>query len=201
MAMKRSLAIVALLFAIPAFASDLTVHLDLSDSVRAALAHGQIKSVLVGVGTGRQGIDTTNDTVVVHDVAPGKTNVRAFLRAGELYVVDPKGVDVDVPPAGNVDVTVPIHSLFVTGSVTQHGQPFHGHQMNIFPSVPPAPPSRDNFGFAVPFDKDGHFAFPLPHAGEWDLTVWIDRGQLAAKIKNFAFHNDDTQHEVHIELP
>ncbi len=201
MAMKRSLALLAFL-AVPAFASDVTIHLDLSDSVRAALAHGQIKSVLVGIGVHPKGIDTTNDTVVVHDVAPGKTNVRAFLRTPEeLYVVDSKGVDVDVPPDGNVDVTLPVHSLFVTGSVTQHGQPFHGHQMNIFPSVPPAPPSRDNFGFAVPFDKDGHFAFPLPHAGEWDLTVWIARDQSAGKIKNFVFHENDTQHEVHIELP
>ncbi|HEV2719880.1 MAG TPA: hypothetical protein VG323_07650, partial [Thermoanaerobaculia bacterium] len=108
-----------------------------------------------------------------HNVGPGKTSVRAFLRAGgQIYVVNPKDTNVDVAPDAPAMVTVPVHALFITGTVTQNGKLFPGHQMNIFPSVPPAPPSRDNFGFAVPF-KDGRFAF----------------------------HEDDTTHDVHIEIP
>jgi hypothetical protein len=50
--------------------------------------------------------------------------------------------------------------------MTNNGTPVAG-QMNIFPSEH----KPGNWGFAVPFDNEGRFEFPLPQQGAWDLKV------------------------------
>src|ERR1044071_3631384 len=93
---SRLLLPILLLAAIPAFADDVTVHFDVSDSVRDAMARGEIQSLRVTVAT--QGFTDTKETAaVVHNVAPGTWTARAFIRtATETYVVDPDGVKFDV---------------------------------------------------------------------------------------------------------
>ena len=190
--MKRSLA--ALLFvALPTFASDLAVHFDLSDSVRAALQRGQIKAVRIGVAS--HSVEMTGDTTIVRDVEPGKTTIRAFIITDKSnYVVDPKGVDVVVAPDARTEVTVPVHSQFITGTISLRGKPLHAHQMSIMPSDA----NPGNWGFAVPFDEEGRFAFPLPCAGDWDLQLWWNR-EVWASIPRFTFKAG--QSEVHIAVP
>ena len=153
-----------LLAAVPAFAESVTVHLDLSDSVREAIARGDVKNVLVAIGN--RSVKTTATTAVIYNVAPGPTKLRTLLiTPAEIYALDPSGTPVDVVPGG--ELMVPVHALFVTGTIALHGKPLRG-QMEVWPSAV----SRDAWGIAVPFDEQGRFAFPLPRAGQYDLQVW-----------------------------
>ena len=190
--MKRTLALLLLLAAVPTFAETVTVHFDLSDSVRAALARGEIKEVIVqGVG---KAIQTKDANFAAGDLVPGTYKLCALLRTDKIiYVVDPKGVQVEVAAGQPTDVTLPVRSLWVSGTVTQHGAPAIG-QMEVWPSkrVP-----GESWGFAVPVDDAGRFACPLPRAGEYDLRVWWDHGKQHTALPKVSL--GDT--EAHIELP
>ena len=169
--------------------SSVTVHLDLSDSVRDAIARGDIKNVLVSIGN--RSVKTTGTTVVIDNVAPGPAKLRVLLTTpADIYAVDPAGMPVDIVPGG--EITVPIHALFVTGTIALHGKPLRG-QMEVWPSAV----SRGSWGIAVPFDEQGRFAFPLPHAGQYDLQVWWKGQDMTAKVP----HVDFERTEAHIDLP
>ncbi len=180
---------ILLLAAVPAFAERVTVHLDLSDSVRAALGRGDIKGVYVSVAG--HSVLTKETTTIVDDVPPGKASERAFLNTGRgNYVVNPKEPPVDVK--AGVEVTVPIHSLLVIGTLSLHGKPVHGN-IHFWPSEP----SRDNWGFVVASDEEGRFIAPLPHAGPYDLAVdWRNRVQIA-----MVPHVEFREPEARIDLP
>jgi hypothetical protein len=179
-----------LLAAIPAFAERLTVHLQLSDSVRAALQRGDLKGFYVGVDD--RSVFTKETTAVLDGVDPGKRSLRVIFSARTGYwALDANGIPVDVKP--DAEVTVPVDALFVTGTIALHGKPFHGN-MNLWPSerVP-----HKSWGFSVPADEEGKFAFPLPHAGAYDLQLgWKDRGQSASMP-----HVEFNSPEAHIEMP
>ena len=188
--MRRSLLLpILLLAAVPAFAERVTVHLDLSDSVRAALARGDIVGVYVSVAG--HAVLTKGTTAIVDDVPPGKASVRALLNTGRgNYVIDLKEPPVDVKPGA--EVTVPVHSLLVIGTLSLHGKPVHG---DIY--FCPSKPSRDNWGFVVASDEKGRFIAPLPHAGPYDLAVdWRNRVQIA-----MVPHVELRDTEAHIDLP
>jgi hypothetical protein len=178
-----------LLAAIPAFAERLTVHLQLSDSVRAALQRGDLKGFYVGVDD--RSVFTTETTAVLDGVDPGKRSLRVIFNARTGYwALDPNGIPVDVKPGA--EVTVPVDALFVTGTIALHGKPFHG-SMNLWPSER----TRKSWGFSVPADEDGKFAFPLPRAGAYDLQLgWKNRGQ-SASLPRFEFVGP----EANIVLP
>jgi uncharacterized GH25 family protein len=57
--------------------------------------------------------------------------------------------------------------------------------------------NRDNWGFSVPIDDKGTFAFPLPHGGDWDLQIWWGNRQWSAQVPRFMFRDDN----VHIDMP
>src|ERR1043166_2961704 len=93
-----------LLAAVPAFADSVTVRLDLSDSMRAALARGDMQGIALTMG-GRTVV--TKDEATVFDVAPGKATLRTILMARHgNYLLDQNDIDVDVKPGAVV--TVPI---------------------------------------------------------------------------------------------
>jgi len=191
--MKRFLILALLLLTVPAFAEDVTVHFDVSDSVRDAMARGEIKSLRVTVAT--QGfIDTKETTAIVHNVAPGTWTARAFIRtAMETYVVDPAGVKFDVVAGLPAEVTLPVHSIFVTGRVALHGQPLH--QFSVWPSER----KPGTWGFAAPIDGEGRFAFPVPHAGDYNLEVWLEGRKKLTTIEHFAIKDGDR--DIHVALP
>jgi hypothetical protein len=208
-AMKRSAAFAALLTtsllyhftlrAQDAASGEVTVHFDLTDSVRAQLSSGRITSIKVSATSpNARGltVDTTTATITLRDVPPGKWTLHTMMKMdGNLYVVDERGPEIEVKPGEHVDVTRTIPALVLVGRVTLRGQPFHG-QMSIFPSEP----KPGNWGFAVPFDKEGRFAFPLPHAGHWDLQMSKDRS-ASSPIPEFDFREIDALHELKIALP
>lgn len=189
--MKRTLATAALLIALPTFASEIAVKVELNDSLRAAVARGDVK---VRVSAESHAYDADEGApVVLRDVSPGKVKVRAFIHTARgIWVDDPKGVEVDVPRDGRAEVTVPVTSRIIIGSVSRHGKPFRGN-MSLFPSDV----NRDNWGFSVPIDEKGTFAFPLPHGGDWDLQIWWANQGQSAQIPRFEFHGD----QVHIDMP
>ena len=188
--MRRSLLLsILLLAAVPAFAERVTVHLDLSDSVRTALARGDIEGVYVSVAG--HAVMTNDTTAIVDDVPRGKATVRALLSTGRgNYMIDLKEAPVDVKPGA--EVTVPVHSLLVIGTLSLHGKPVHG---DIY--FCPSKPSRDNWGFVVASDEKGRFIAPLPHAGPYDLAVdWRNRAQIA-----MVPHVEFREPEARIDLP
>lgn len=191
--MKRFL--ILLLLAVPAFAEDVTVHFDVSDSVRDAMARGEIKSLRATIET--QGYtDTKDTTVVLHNVAPGTWKARAFIQtAMETYVVNADAVKVDVVAGQPASVTLPVQSIFVTGTLTRHGKPFLAHQFTVWPTGK----KPGSWGFAAPFDQEARFAFPVPHAGDYDLQVYSDDRKLVATVPHFEIKAGD--HEIHVELP
>jgi len=191
--MKRSLILALLLLAVPAFAETVTVHFDVSNSVRDAMARGEIKALRVQIAT--QGFhDTKTTTAVVKDVAPGTWTARAFIQtAAETYVVDPAGVKVEVVPGLPADVTVPVHSIFVTGSVARGDKPLHQF------SVRPSEHKPGTWGFAAPIDSEGRFAFPVPHAGDYDLEVWLEGRKRLTTIEHFPIKDGDR--DIHVALP
>ena len=189
--MKQTLAAAALLIAIPMFASEVAVKVELSDSLRAAVKRGDVK---VRVSDERRAYDAGESApVVIRDVSPGKVKLRALISTNHgNWVDDPKGVEVDVPRDGQAVVTLPVTSRMISGSVALHGKPLRG-DLHLFPSDP----NRDNWGFAVPIDDAGTFAFPLPHGGAWDLQISWGNRKWTVQIPRFEFRNDD----VHIDLP
>ena len=203
--MSRSAALLAVLLAAAAAHADapatLTLHLDLSDSVARNLQSGTIAAIKISAINPTSpfppvDVDTTTPTATLSGVTPpGKWTIRALLLVnGHYYVVNPNGIDVDVAPGSHADVNVPVPAVIVAGSVRDRaGAPVHG-QMNIWPSQC----KKGNWGFAVPFDQNGRFLFPLPQEGEgkWDLTVSSSPRDVLAKIDNFEFQPDNT-----IEIP
>jgi hypothetical protein len=190
--MTRTLAIAAaLLIALPTFASELAVKIELSDSLRAAVARGDVK---VRVSAESNAYDAGESApVVIRDVSPGKVKVRAFISTAHgTWVDDPKGLEVVVPRDGQAAVTLPVTSRMVSGSVALHGKPLRG-DLHLFPSDP----NRDNWGFAVPIDDAGKFFFPLPHGGAWDLQISWDNRKSTVQIPRYEFRDEN----VHIDLP
>jgi hypothetical protein len=188
--MRRSLLLPILFLAVvPAFAEKVTVHLDLSESVRAALGRGDIEGVYVSVAG--HAVLTKDTTTIVDGVAPGKATVRAILNTGKgNYVVNPKDLSVDVKPGA--EVTVPIHSLLVIGTISLHGKSLHG-SITFWHSESP----REDPVVGVPSDDEGRFIAPLPHAGPYDLMVeWRNRGQIA-----IVPHVELRDTGAHIDLP
>jgi hypothetical protein len=190
--MRRRLLLPALLLAaIPAFAERVTVHLQFSDSVRAAIARGDIQNIAVGIDD--RTIVTKETTAVIDNVDPGMRKLHAILmtRQHGNFVADANPMLVDVKPG--VEVTVPVDVLFVTGEASLHGKPFHG-DINVWPSerVP-----HQSWGFSAPADEEGKFAFPVPRAGAYDLQMtWKNRGQ-SAPLPRFEFKGT----EAHIAMP
>jgi hypothetical protein len=178
----------------------LVLHLDFSDSVRDSLRAGRITSVMVA-GSSAEGkrftLNTTGATVTANDVVPGKWTIRTFLKmGGTLYVVS-EGMDLDVPSGPRFETLIPIRPVILAGSAKLSGQPLHG-QISFYPSE--FKPGK-SWGFAVPFDKEGRFAFPLPQAGNWDLTVWTSPITSVAKLHDVAFQESDALREIKITLP
>jgi hypothetical protein len=204
--MRRIATLIALSFAaVAAYAgapATVNVHLDLSPSVAERLHDGTISAIKVMAmrENWKPGVmaETISDTAVLRELTPpGNYTVRAFLLIkGTLYVVDPDGTAIDVQPGSESDVHVPIDSLIVEGTTLYHGQPLRG-QMSIRPSEH----KPGNWGFAVPFDKDGKFAFPLPHAGNWDLDIASRALKGSAKLTNYEFGPSDVTHEITIDVP
>lgn len=181
---------ILLLAAIPAFAETVTVHLQLSDSIRAAVARGDIEKIIVGIDQASATADGT--TAVLQNVDPGKGKLRAIVKTHDSYfATDGNPVEVVVKPGA--DITMPLDLLFVTGTATLHGKPFHG-SVNVWPSVRVP---RQSWGFAAGVDEQGKFAFPLPRAGAYDVTFnWNNRGQ-SVLVPGVEFKGTDT----HVELP
>jgi hypothetical protein len=192
--MKRSLILaLLLLLTVPAFAEDVTVHLDVSDSVRDAMARGQIKALRVAIAT--QGYaDTTTTTATISNVAPGTWTARAIiLTAMTQYVVDPAGMKVDIAAGVPSVLTLPVHSIFVTGSVALQGKQLH--QFSVWPSER----KPGTWGFAAPIDGEGRFAFPVPHAGDYNMEVWLEGRKRLTTIEHFPIKDGDR--EIHVALP
>jgi hypothetical protein len=93
---------------------------------------------------------------VLPNVAPpGRNRLRAFLTVNRTtYIVDPKGVEIDVEPGSTLDVHVPVASMIVEGTMRYRGQPVIG-QMHIGPrnttGAVGASPSRSIGRAASPF--------------------------------------------------
>lgn len=178
----------------------LVLHLDYSDSVRESLSTGRITSVMVAGSTAegkRFTLNTTSATVTANDVVPGKWTIRTFLKmGGTLYAVS-EGMDIDVPSSPRFETLIPIRPVILAGSAKLAGQPLHG-QISFYPSE--FKPGK-SWGFAVPFDREGRFAFPLPQAGNWDLVVWTTPITSVAKLHDVAFQESDARREIKITLP
>src|SRR4051794_32483102 len=126
--MARLLAL--LLVAAPAFASEVVVHLDLSDSMRAGLERGAIQALRVEIwaphGQARI-VETKEPTAVVSDVEAGTWRLRAFIVMRDAtYIVDPRGQEIAVAADTRADVLVSVPALLVSGTMTLHGKPFAG---------------------------------------------------------------------------
>jgi hypothetical protein len=178
----------------------LVLHLDFSDSVRDSLRAGRITTVMLA-GSSAEGkrftVNTTSAMVPVGDIGPGTWTIRTFLKmGGTLYAVS-AGMNIDVPSGPRFETLIPIRPVILAGSVTLSGQPLHG-QISVYPSE--FKPGK-SWGFAVPFDGQGRFAFPLPQAGNWDLTVWSSPITSVAKLHDVAFQERDALREIKITLP
>jgi hypothetical protein len=181
--------------------SELVIHLDLTDSIREHLAAERIKTIKVIASSPRAktlSVDTKEPMVTFEEALPGKWTVRPLLvMGGSTYVVDPpQGIEVEVPAGTRIDLTVPVRGLVFAGRVTVAGEPVRGHgQMNLRPSEP----NSGDWGFAVPFDNEGRFAFPLPRAGKRDLIVASRK--ISTMVPGFHFREADARGEMEIELP
>src|ERR1043166_6227840 len=173
--MSRFLALL-LFAAAPAFASEVVVHLDLSDSVRAGLERGTIRGFRVDLhAPSREArvAETTEPLAMLNDVEAGTWRLCAFLLLRDAtYIVDPRGEEIEVKPDVRNDVLVSIPALLVAGRVSPHGKPFHGTMQ-----VMPWKPARASWTVTVPVDAQGRFVFPLPWAGEWTLQLFRRLGE------------------------
>ena len=181
----------------------LILHLDLGSSIAENLRTHRITGLQISASNRNRDqvdLDATNATTVATDVAPGKWKVRTLLRMSrELFVLDPAGIDIDVPPIAEYETTIPVHSFIISGRVkTPAGEPFRGHQMNFWPSLR----STTNWGIAIPLDNEGRFVFPLPYAGAWDFNVFGDTpGDFAGEVTDVPISEADTARELTFTLP
>jgi hypothetical protein len=177
----------ALLFvAVPAVAAEVVVHLDLSDSMRAGLADGTVRAIRVELAAQpgqAQIVETKGPVAVLSDVDAGSWRLRTFLIVrGATYIVDPRGLEVDVAPNVRNDVVVPVPALLVAGTMSLHGKPFHGTFLTM-----PWKPARASWTLTVPVDAQGRFAFPLPWAGDWTLQLYRRLGEPPAAVTRTRF--------------
>lgn len=171
--MGRLLAL--LLVAVPASASEVFVHLDLSESMRAAMQRGAVQALRVEIGS--QVVETREPTAIVSDIEAGTWRLRAFIVTRDAtYIVHPRGQEIVVAAGTRADVVVAVPALFVSGRVTLHGKPFAGTML-----VSPSKPKGASWSVNVPADAHGRFAFPLPWPGECDVRLY-SRGAMAAMV-------------------
>ena len=133
--LTTSLLCASTLLAQDAASGEVTVHLDLSDSVRAQLSSGRITAIKVSASSGSargHTVDTTTATATLSDVLPGKWTLHTMMKMdGNLYVVDERGPEIEVKPGEHVDVTRTIPAFVLMGRVTLRGQPFHGLSQSL----------------------------------------------------------------------
>lgn len=183
--------------------AELIVHLDMSESVREHLRAGRVRAINVWGRSSAPGVaglkvETSDPTATFSEVPPGKWMIRGSMIIGRTqYVLDPpRGLEVEVPPGTRIDFTLPVEALLFAGRVTYRDEPFVG-QMNLMPSEP----KPGNWGFAVPFDEEGRFIFPLPAAGEWDLKFHSRTLMMHTALPRYEFRERDAGREIEIELP
>ncbi|HJT18437.1 MAG TPA: hypothetical protein VJ853_13655 [Thermoanaerobaculia bacterium] len=172
--------------------SKLILHLHLTDSVKQSLDTGRISKIIVSGKCGGKDFNATvkNTAAFTADVAQGACKEHTlFLMNGTYYMVYETAFDVPQEPW--VEKTLDIPAVIVAGKMTNNGTPVAG-QMNIFPSEH----KPGDWGFAVPFDAEGRFEFPLPQQGAWDLDV-SDRGRHhLGKIRAAEFNNTENDFDV-----
>jgi hypothetical protein len=192
--------LLALLFlAAPALASEVIVHLDLSNSIRAGLAGGKVRAIRVELGAPHRDAhiaETKKPVAVLGDVDGGSWTLRTFvLTRDATYIVDPRGLQVEVVPGIRNDVAAPVPALLMSGTVSLHGKPFHGRMLAM-----PWKPTRPSWTLVVPLDEQGRFAVPLPWAGEWTLQLYRGLGGKPDAVGRYTFKESDVQRSVAIEL-
>jgi len=194
MRMARLLAL--LLVAVPAFASDVFVHLDLSDSMRAGLESGAIQALRVEIAAPHREariVETKQPVAIVSDVDAGTWRLRAFvLTRDATYIVHPRGEEIAVAADTRADVLVQVPALFVSGTMTLRGTPFAGRML-----LSPSQRDRASWSVAVPLDEKGRFAFPVPWPGEWDLQLYARGAETSARVPRVAFRTT----RVDVALP
>ena len=103
------------------------MHLDLSNSLRAGLADGKVRAIRVELSAPHREAhitETKEPVAVLGDVDGGTWRLRTFvLTRDATYIVDPRGVEVEVAPDVRNDVAVPVPALLITGTVSLHGKP------------------------------------------------------------------------------
>lgn len=182
--------------------ANLTVRLDLSESVRAHLEKGTIKAIKVTAAHSDakrpQERETKSDEVTFADLAAGKWSIRSFIvTEAATYVVDPHDVvEVDLQPGTPAERRLEVGSLMLAGKVTDHGKPFDG-QVNLWPSEKKA----DAWGFTAPLDTEGRFLFPLHHPGNWDVRLVTQDRKISVILPDQQFRQLDTQHEIEVKVP
>lgn len=170
---------VLLLVAAPAWASEVFVHLDLSESMRAAMQRGAVQALRVELAT--QIVETREPTAIVSDVEAGTWRLRAFIVTRDAtYIVHPRGQEIVVTANTRADVLVAVPALFVAGRATLHGKPFAGSML-----VSPSKPKSASWSVNVPVDAHGRFAFPLPWPGECDVRLY-SRNTMVAMVPGVA---------------
>jgi hypothetical protein len=181
--------------------SDVVIHLDLTDSVRAYLKNGRtikvsafkVQPLSMSHNPGAVA-DTKTDTALLHALPPGSWKIVTMIDMGPLYLMEDDR-QIEVPPGTRIEETISIPGIIATGRVTLHGRPLYG-QMSLWPV------DGDNkWGFSVSFDKAGRFAFYLPHPGKWDLQMMGREESVSALIPGFEIRDIDALHEITIQLP
>src|ERR1051326_689616 len=194
MRMARLLAF--LLVAAPACASEVVVHLALSDSMRAGLERGAVQALRVEIAAPHREahiVETKEPVAIVSDVDAGTWRLRAFVVMRDaMYIVHPRGEEIAVAADTRADVIVQVPPLLVSGTMTLRGTPFAG-RMLVSPSV------RDRAAWSVnvPIDEKGRFAFPVPWPGDWDLQLYARGADMSAKVPRVAFRTT----RVDVTLP
>jgi len=129
-------------------------------------------------------------TARIDDIAPGTWKVHVLCTINrETYMI--YETTLDVPSSPSFDTTLDIPAVIVSGKVTNSGEPVRG-QMHLFPSEH----RPGNWGFAVPFDDEGRFEFPLPKGGQWDLDISESPRHHLATIRGAEFYDGSNDFDV-----
>ncbi|HUO84496.1 MAG TPA: carboxypeptidase-like regulatory domain-containing protein, partial [Thermoanaerobaculia bacterium] len=182
------------------------IHLELSDSIRTRMEEGVVKGItLHGTSDRRDGVSleatTREPEIVLDEVPPGRWRFRAVLDLGEGKsgtVVDPRGLEIEVPEGTRIDASMKIPTIVFAGRVTQRGEPVEADLVQM--ALSPAGRKPGRFGFTVVIDEQGMFVLPLLHPGKYDLRIFADE-RVASQIPSFEFREIDADDLIEIELP
>jgi len=169
------------------------LHLQLTPSVVQSLDAGKITRIYVnGKSTNGETFAVTagRTTARIDDLAPGTWKMHVLLTIDrETYMV--YETTLDVPSSPSFETTFDIPAVIVTGQVRNNGEPVRG-QMHLFPSEH----RPGNWGFAVPFDKEGRFEFPLPKVTPYDVEIYDSGRHRLTKISGAEFNDVSNDFDI-----